>query len=311
MSKILLPTGSVFLTPASSDQDDVINGIQAMLNWMGAIDNFYWNPTTAITLGRAVAIQSKGPGWTAVCTQGGTTGSGEPTWGAGTGNAVTGDGTVNWLVYNTPAFNLPAGVVATAALADLSVATGKLADKAVTAAKMADHTITPTQIGQGYAVDFAGCMKLFAGPKENIQTGYLYCDGSAVLKASYPALWAAIGNYWGTVTSGMIPGGASTSDYFLLPDGRGVTMRGVSDGRQVSGVSLDPGRVLGTYQADALRSHLHALDGINAATTHFTPSGGTGIAPNTGGSINTELTGGTETRMMNEAAYWIICAGAY
>lgn len=52
-----------------------------------------------------------------------------------------------------------------------------------------------------------GEIKLFAG--NNIPNGWLECDGSPVLKSSYPALFNAIGNTWGT---------AGDADHFILPD---------------------------------------------------------------------------------------------
>jgi microcystin-dependent protein len=315
MSKIALPSSSTMLTVGTATQSNVIDGLQAMLNWMSAIDIYYWNPLTAITLGQTVVIQSKGPGWTAVCTQAGTTGSGEPTWGAGTGNAITGDGSVNWTVYNVSSYNnLPAGSVTAAQIASLTITAAQIANNTITALNLANNIISTSQIAQGYGIDKAGDVKMFAGPKANIQTGWLYCDGSAVLKATYPALWTSIGATWGTVTSGMIPGGASTGDYFLLPDLRGVTVRGVSDGRQVGGVTLDPGRALGTYQPDGIVQHTHpfahqASKNSISAGSGFNPyesGSGSGTGNNT---VNG--TGANETRMMNEALYFIVCAGAY
>jgi len=56
----------------------------------------------------------------------------------------------------------------------------------------------------------AGMVRMFAGP--NVPPGWLICDGSAVSRTTYAALWAAIGTYWG-------PGDAATT--FNLPDLRG------------------------------------------------------------------------------------------
>jgi len=55
-----------------------------------------------------------------------------------------------------------------------------------------------------------GEIKMYAGT--TIPTGWLLCDGSEVLKADYPLLYAAIGDAWGT---------ASANTKFKLPDLKG------------------------------------------------------------------------------------------
>lgn len=55
--------------------------------------------------------------------------------------------------------------------------------------------------------------------------GWLKCNGSAVLRASYPRLFSTIGTIWNT--------GGETSLQFRLPDYRGVFIRGFDDGRGV------------------------------------------------------------------------------
>jgi microcystin-dependent protein len=55
-----------------------------------------------------------------------------------------------------------------------------------------------------------GVVYPFAGPIANIPTGYLLCDGSSLLRASYPALFRAIGVVYG----------AADGTHFNLPDFR-------------------------------------------------------------------------------------------
>jgi microcystin-dependent protein len=55
-----------------------------------------------------------------------------------------------------------------------------------------------------------GMVRIFAGP--NIPPGWLACDGSAYSQSQYPALYAAIGTYWGAGTGGQ---------QFNVPDLRG------------------------------------------------------------------------------------------
>ena len=73
--------------------------------------------------------------------------------------------------------------------------------------------------------------------------GYLKADGTAVSRATYAALFAAIGTTFG------VGDGATT---FNLPDLRGEFVRGWDDAR---GVDVD--RVFGSAQADELKSHSH------------------------------------------------------
>lgn len=88
---------------------------------------------------------------------------------------------------------------------------------------------------------------------------YLKVNGVLLDRTVYAALWAeaqASGNLasdadwiagrWGSYSTG---NGATT---FRIPDYRGMTMRGLDDGR-----GIDTGRVPGSYQADAIKLHAH------------------------------------------------------
>jgi len=58
----------------------------------------------------------------------------------------------------------------------------------------------------------AGMVRMFAGPA--IPTGWLVCDGNHYLQSQYPALYSALGAYWGA-------GGSGASAWFAVPDFRG------------------------------------------------------------------------------------------
>lgn len=97
----------------------------------------------------------------------------------------------------------------------------------------------------------AGAVMAFA--RQTAPSEYwLACDGRAVSRTSYPQLFAAIGTAFGA-------GNGSTT--FNLPDLRGVVVRGVDSGR-----NLDPGRVFGTYQEDAIRNITAGGLGVNHVT---------------------------------------------
>lgn len=117
-----------------------------------------------------------------------------------------------------------------------------------------------------------GCIMPFAGLSTNIPSGWAICDGSSLASATYPFLYAAIGNAWG---------GDATN--FNLPDLRGSFLRGVDDGR-----GLDPtaasrtasnggntGDAVGSYQLSNNKGHTHTGTGSAAsagAHSHFTVS---------------------------------------
>lgn len=132
--------------------------------------------------------------------------------------------------------------------------------------------------------------------------GWLECDGSAVSRVSYAALFAAIGTTWGA-------GDGTTT--FNLPDLRGEFLRGWDHGK-----GTDSGRTLGSSQADDFKSHGHDLtlksedydsSTIALTTTHpAADAGQAGTAVNTSAAI--QSAGGSETRPRNLAVLYAIRA---
>lgn len=127
-------------------------------------------------------------------------------------------------------------------------------------------------------------------------TGFLTCNGAAVSRTTYAALFAAIGTLYGV-------GDGSTT--FNLPDLRAEFIRGADLGRGV-----DSGRVFGSGQGHAFASHDHAPPaGLTAPwlSNAFTGDGSidssnfTGTGERNPVSGNTQATGGTETRPRNVA----------
>ncbi len=95
-------------------------------------------------------------------------------------------------------------------LATDSVITAKIQDGAVTAAKL-DSAATSVLMPTGAIMPYAGA---------SAPTGYLFCDGNAVSRATYSDLFGIIG-----VTYGV--GDGSTT--FALPDLRGRVIAGQDD----------------------------------------------------------------------------------
>ena len=166
------------------------------------------------------------------------------------------------------------------------VDTNSYQDNSITLAKLATSLIN--------ILVPPGMVRMFGGT--NIPTGWLICDGSAVDRTTYAALFSAIGTYWGA-------GDAVTT--FNLPDFRGRSPLGYVNSA-ISGITA---RTFGTRGGEEnhvlsvaeLAFHNHTLHdgnhshGITQSAHHHTyinPIGGTGAAPGSGqysavGSANT------------------------
>jgi hypothetical protein len=114
----------------------------------------------------------------------------------------------------------------------------------------------------------------------SIPTGWLECNGQST--STYTNLAAIYGAN--------------------LPDLRGSFVRGWDNGK-----GLDPGRELGSYQADAFASHSHTLRADNNNQNGLSGNLG-GNGTNFGGFYPDRIgsTGGTETRPKNVALRFIV-----
>ena len=120
--------------------------------------------------------------------------------------------------------------------------------------------------------------------------GWLKCNGQAVSRTTYAALFGRIGTTFGA-------GNGSTT--FNVPEIRGEFVRGLDEGRGV-----DPGRLIGTAQADMLEAHTHTVglaDDSSASGSKVKEGSG-----NVDASFTTSSNGGTETRPRNVAFPFII-----
>lgn len=89
-------------------------------------------------------------------------------------------------------------------------------------------------------------------------TGWLECNGAAVNRTTYAALYTAIGTTWGA-------GDGVTT--FNVPDLRAQFLRGWDHGK-----GTDTGRTFGSYQADMYAAHKHTL--TDPGHTHGLPKVG-------------------------------------
>ena len=127
-----------------------------------------------------------------------------------------------------------------------------------------------------------------------VPSDYLECNGAAVSRTTYAALFAKIGTTFGA-------GDGSTT--FNVPDLRGEFIRGWSNGR----AGVDVGRTFGSFQADDFKNHSHSF---SAPTSIAASAGSSGIILSSSGVTNWSTTsvGGSETRPRNVAMVYAIKA---
>lgn len=117
----------------------------------------------------------------------------------------------------------------------------------------------------------AGAVAHFA--RVTAPAGWLVCDGSAVSRSAYPALFSAIGVTFGAGD------GATT---FALPDLRGEFLRGADLGRGV-----DAGRTVGSTQGQQTAAHKHVVPwGESGSAAGSAPFGRTASAGRFGTGTN-------------------------
>lgn len=151
----------------------------------------------------------------------------------------------------------------------------------------------------------AGMKGQFAGSAP--PPGWLERDGSVLLRADFPALFAAIGTTYNT--------GGEASDEFRLPDDRGLFERNWDDG-----AGIDAGRAFGSIQQDQNKEHTHtgtalsagnhshsgsaASNGAHAHSTQIRNSGGSTSGPHVysagvGGSLINTASAGAHTHTLS------------
>lgn len=156
-----------------------------------------------------------------------------------------------------------------------------------------------------------GTVVAFAGSK--VPDGWLLCDGSAVSRTAFAALYAAIGTSHGSGDNVVT---------FNLPDYQGRFLRGVSNGVKDNGVPRDPdakdrkamgpngndGDKVGSIEGDQFMSHTHSYNtyaGCVASGPYCFPSGEHDY--NQGPlDLGTRGAGGSETRPKNASVNYII-----
>ncbi|MCR3893087.1 phage tail protein [Aeromonas caviae] len=174
---------------------------------------------------------------------------------------------------NEPAGTLPDPLVKSQNLADLPNKSTARANLGVLSAAETKQLVPP------------GTVCMFA--RTTAATGFLKCNGAAVSRTAYAALFAVIGTTYGA---------GDGFNTFNVPDFRAEFPRFLDDGRGV-----DTGRALGVWQADAIKSHSHTVVAADTTGQDRTASGPETERGAVNKTITTSSTGGTETRPRNVA----------
>jgi microcystin-dependent protein len=151
-----------------------------------------------------------------------------------------------------------------------------------------------------------------------VPKGWLVCDGSEYPAADYPTLADTLSRIWGAPTR---------EGHFVVPDLRGLFLRGMDEGKNVDPSGAQRG--LGSVQSDDLAAHSHSASVSDPGHTHtyneqaqggpneFDAGGRRGVngfpkrttePARTGITVTIGSTGGGETRPKNAAVYYIIRA---
>lgn len=139
--------------------------------------------------------------------------------------------------------------------------------------------ITPAMVSTTAGLNPPGAIIMYGGAAA--PTGWLLCDGTSYLRATYANLFTAISTAYGTVDG----------THFNVPDMRGMFARGVTgasandpdaSSRTANNTGGATGNNVGSQQADGVRAHTHNIGMFQPSNT-FTP-GGQVASTNLGGS---------------------------
>jgi microcystin-dependent protein len=228
------------------------------------IDGVYQNKNTYTVVGTSLTFSEAPPNGSVI----------EVKYGSVLSIGVPADGTVSTSKLvdgNVTSSKIVDGAVSTSKVADQGITTQKIADKAVTTAKLDATGSTSGQVltstgattspsWQTISGIPSGSITMFGGT--TAPSGWLLCDGSAVSRTTYAALFTAISTAHGA-------GDGSTT--FNLPDMRGRAPIGAGNGSGLSARTLG-GKV-------GAETHSLSVSEMPAHTHDYTGLGGSGTTP--------------------------------
>lgn len=180
--------------------------------------------------------------------------------------------------------------VTTAKIADSNVTTAKIADANITTIKILDSNVTLAKLAAAVQEALVPAGSILPTGRSSSPSGYLLCDGSAVNRTTYAALFAAISTTYGV-------GDGSTT--FNLPNlqGRfplGKATSGTGSVLGDTGGSLDHDHVVAAhYHEMGAGANLTLSNGL--ADTRF-------LAYNAGGALGPQAASGTKVCDNNASA---------
>lgn len=148
------------------------------------------------------------------------------------------------------------GTIQSVDLADAAITLGKLAAASVSTGALVDGAVTIGKLAAALAQAVAQPGFLQESLIAAAPPGWLVCDGSAVSRTQYAALFAAIGIVWGS-------GDGSTT--FSLPDLRGRCMVGAGQGAGLTARALGSLGGAESYRLTTtdLPAHTHNYSGTS------------------------------------------------
>jgi microcystin-dependent protein len=204
------------------------------------------------------------------------------------------------------------------------LATDNIQTAGVETINIADANVTLAKLASAVAAALVPAGGVLAYGGTSAPTGYLMCDGSAVSRSTYAALFAVIG---------IAHGNGNGTTTFTLPDYRGRFLRGVDSGqsrdpdaasRTAMATGGNAGDAVGSVQGNATKKNGLALTdpGHTHPVTQQMNTGGAGVGLSFGAlrtdqtdtfirttSSTTGITlgsGDSETRPVNANVYYII-----
>lgn len=154
------------------------------------------------------------------------------------------------------------------------------------------------------ALILPGFLQAYGG--SSAPSGWLICDGTAVSRITYAALYTAIGNAYGN-------GDGSTT--FTLPDMRGNFVRGTNLGstndpdassRVASASGGNTGDNVGSFQESIYQSHSHQITVYHSGATSVSNFVGQAVTNFASSLVPDSAVGGAETRPINTYFTYII-----
>jgi len=136
-----------------------------------------------------------------------------------------------------------------------------------------------------------GSFFYWVGSTNTVPTGFLYCNGAAVSRTTYAALFAVVGTQFGQ---------GDNSTTFNLPDTRGYFVRGANDGsgndpnaatRTAAATGGSTGDNIGSVETSTFTAHTHIASVTDPGHSHPEQTGSNGGAAVGIVSFNTAQTG--------------------